>query len=256
MTKIGLAAIALAAVATVEAAHLFSKGSESRWSVTANGKPAGTITLFSDSERARAEYKSSASAPAVIYIAANGKIWMKSAGGDVELSTTTSSSIDRIVTPALLLPVTLSAKDRVTPKSGAVASYEYNPGTAAKASYRHDASGAVSVDIKAGTQAYALMRTSHAAKAAPAAMFEVRPRAGTTTRMARLAGDLFSPSDSSVSATAGTRGVDRGEEFADGGDYAALAALEARNARWKGSLDDALAEFQKDGNVGRARGDQ
>lgn len=256
MKRIRFAILAVAAAATVESAHLFSKASETKWSVTANGRPAGTITLFSDSARARAEYKSSPSAPTVVYIAANGKIWLKSAGGDVELAATTSSSVDRIIAPALLLPVTVSAKDRVTPKSGAVTSYEYTPGAPARASYKHDASGAVSVEITSGKQTFSLTRTSHAAKAAAAAMFEVRPRAGATTRMSRLAGDLFGPSDSSVSATAGTRGVERGDEFADGGDHAALAALEARDARWKSSLDEALEEFQKDGRIGPARGDQ
>jgi hypothetical protein len=48
--------------------------------------------------------------------------------------------------------------------------------------------------------------------------------------------------------------VEKGAKFADGGDYDALAKLEARDEQWNAKMDDALATFQKEGKVGEARG--
>jgi len=87
-----------------------------------------------------------------------------------------------------------------------------------------------------------------------AALFTVRPKKAAASRLARLSGDLLGPSDKSVSATAGGRGVGgSGLKFADGGDYNALEKLEARDAGWKATIAAALGEFQKDGKVGKER---
>lgn len=249
-------AASLLAVASAHASTLFSKPAESKWSVTTAGAPVATVTLLNDGTNARAEWRTSMKAPAITFIAANGKIWLKAAGGDVDFATTSGSGSERLIIPSLLLPATVTAKDKVTLTSGKVSTYTYTPGTAAKATYLHDVSGASSIDITAGGKIYKLTRTTFAAKKSDATLFAVRPKKGATSRISRLAGDLLGPSDSSVSATAGSRGVERGSEFADGGDYAALAALEARDAAWKKNLDSALAEFQRAGSIGQARGEQ
>src|SRR2546428_3088619 len=79
-----------------------------------------------------------------------------------------------------------------------------------------------------------------------------RQKKGPPPRLARLSGDLLGPSDTSVSATAGGRGVGtKGVKLNDGGNYDAVAKLENRDATWHEKLDNALAEFQKDGKVGK-----
>ena len=251
-----ISAALLLAAASAHASSLFSKPAESKWSVTTSAGPIATVTLLNDGGNARAEWKASAKAPAITYVAAGGKIWLKAAGGDVEFATTSGSGSERHVIPSLLLPATVTAKDKVTLASGKVSTYSYTLGTAAKAIYIHDTNGASSINVTAGGKIYKLTRTAFAGKKSDATLFAVRPKKGATSRISRLAGDLLGPSDSSVSATAGSRGVERGAEFSDGGDYSALAALEARDASWKENLDTALAEFQRAGSIGPARGDQ
>ena len=48
---------------------------------------------------------------------------------------------------------------------------------------------------------------------------------------------------------AGTTGL----KFSDGGDYRAVEKVENRDSSWGKQMDDALAEFQKDGKVGKGR---
>jgi len=255
MKRLLLAPLLLAGL-SASGATLFSKPAETKWNVTSASKPVGTITLLTDGSNARAEWKSSANSPATIYVATSGKIWMKAAGGDVELGTTTGAGVDRMIIPSLLLPATLNAKDKVTSIAGKISTYSFTLGSAANATYKHDTSGVSTIELSSGGKSYQITRTAFTSKKPDATLFAIRPKKGTTTRISRLAGDLLGPSDSSVSATAGSRGVERGAEFSDGGDYSALRVLEARDAAWKKNLDTALAEFQRAGSIGPARGDQ
>src|SRR5213076_2254537 len=108
------------------------------------------------------------------------------------------------------------------------------------------------VTVKIEKETYVATRTSLTNSNADASNFTIRPKKSAASRLARLSGDLLGPSDTSVSATAGGRGVGtKGLKLNDGGDYDAVAKLENRDAAWHEKLDDALAEFQKDGKVGK-----
>lgn len=255
MKRLLLTAIILSGF-SAHAGTLYSKPAETKWNVTADGASVGVVTLLSNGSSVRAEWKTSPSSPAVTYLGSGGKVWLKAAGGDVELSATSGSGADRLIVPALLLPSTISPKTKVTSAGGKVSAYSYTVKSPVKATYKHDASGVSEVVVVAAGKTYKLTRSAFAAKAHDASLFTLRPKKTASSRMASLAGDLLGPSDASVSATAGGRGVERGAEFADGGDYAALALLEARDRQWSANLDAALEEFQRTGSVGSARGDQ
>jgi len=184
-------------------------------SVSAIMRLAGRLMSFGLSG-ARVEWRDNAKAPARIFLAGNGKLWFRAPGGDVELSTYTGA--EKSAVAALL------ASD-------------------AKAAYKKDAKGPVSIAIGG----YTLTRSSLSTSKADASNFAVRPRKLSLA-------SLLGPSQSTVSATAGGRGVGtKGLKLADGGDYAAVESLENRDAGWAEKLGDALTQFQKEGKVGKER---
>lgn len=233
---------------------LFTSASESKWSVAKDGAAAGTLTLLTGTNGTRAEYRAKAGAPVAVYLGGNGKVWLRATGGDIELATISAASTDNTVAPALLLPFTTTAADAVDAKDGKPASYRYR---GAKATYTYDAKGPSKIEIATAGEKYVLTRTSLGASSADASNFAVRPKKGAASRLARLSGDLLGPSDTSVSATAGGRGAGtQGLKLKDGGDYATVEKIEKRDAAWKAKMDAALAEFQKDGQVGKSRENQ
>lgn len=206
-------------------AVLFNTPTESKWTVTKGGAAAGSVTLLTGKNTVRAEYRATAKAPVVVFLGgADGKVWVRESGGDVELASFKGGA-EKSFLPALLF-------------------------TDAKAKYTKDAKGAAQVDVNG----YVLKRSSLATSNADASNFAIRPKKGAASRLARLSGDLLGPSNSKVSATAGGRGVGtKGLKLADGGDYEAVEAIENRDAAWAEKMSDALAEFQKDGKVGQGR---
>jgi hypothetical protein len=245
-----LMALGSIAAATLAAPGLLKSAGESKWSVTRDGKEIGRATLlFNGAGGSRAEWKAKGGGPATIFLGGNGKVWVREAGGDVELASSSGDGAARTVVPALLLPVTTSSSDKVSMPAGKPWSYSYG---SAQARYEHDTRGASKIDVTAGGSSYVLTRLSTAEKSMDPSLFAVRPKKAAASRLARLSGDLLGPSDKSVSATAGGRGVGgSGLKFADGGDYGALEKLERRDAAWKEKLPAALGEFQKDGKVGK-----
>jgi hypothetical protein len=244
-----LFAVPFLAAGALAAATLFNTPTESKWSVKSGDAAVGTIVVISDGTHARAEWQPVDRTPQVTVIATDKKLWVSSAGGDVELASF-KGGIEKTILPAFALPVTSSSADKVAMKNGKVDTYSYGTTTA---TYEHDAKGTLKVVIKSGSRSWTATRTSSSKPQLHATLFEVKPKRAATSRMARLAGDLLGPSDSSVSATAGGRGVDKGTKFKDGGDYDALEKLEARDEKWDESLAKALSEFQKEGKVGEAK---
>src|ERR1700737_957423 len=238
-----LAMVLLAAISIV------GPSTESRWAVTKGSTAVGPITLLTSGNGARAEWKATGHPATIVFLGGNGGVWLRTTGGDVQLSTISANSVENAVTPALLLPFTNSPGDAVDSKDGKVTSYAYR---GAKATYTYDAKGVAKVEGKSGVQTYTITRNVRPASNAAASNFPFRPKKGAAARVARLSGDLLGPSDTSVSATAGGRGVGtKGLKLNDGGNYDAVAKLENRDAAWHEKLDDALAEFQKDGKVGK-----
>ncbi|HEY0158300.1 MAG TPA: hypothetical protein VGF28_13545 [Thermoanaerobaculia bacterium] len=208
----------------VLAAVLFNTPTETKWTVTKGGAAAGTVTLLTGKTGVRAEFRATPKSPVVVFLGSGGKVWIRESGGDVELSAY-KGGIEKSIVPPLLF-------------------------TDAKAKYTNDAKGVSQVDANG----YVAKRTTLAASTADASNFVVRPKKGAAARLALLSGDLLGPSQSTVSATAGGRGVGtKGLKLADGGDYEAVEALENRDAAWAEKMSDALAEFQKDGKVGKGR---
>lgn len=242
--------LALVAVAAFAAPPLFQSPTESVWDVVSGGKAAGKITLLTDGKSSRAEWSAGSGAP-VVFLAADGKVWVREDGGDVELASW-RGGIEKELVPALLLPSTTSAKDRTELKSGKVATYAYGK---ANASYVWDGTGPKSVAVTSGSSSWTLTRTSSGKPSSKdASLYEVRPKKTASSRLASMAGGLFGPSDRSVSPTAGGRGVDKGAKFKDGGDYEALAELETLDDAMDEELADELASFQTEGKIGRGRG--
>ena len=205
---------------------LFNGATESKWKVTKGTAAAGTVTLLTSATGVRAEYRGTeAKAPAIIFLGGQGKVWVRQPGGDVELASY-KGGFERTIVPALLY-------------------------VDATAKYKKDDKGVV--EVQAG--GYTLTRTSHGTSKADASNFEIRSKKGASSRLASL-GNLLGPSQSNVSATAGGRGAGtKGMKLADGGDYAAVEAVENRDAKWT-NLQEALAAFQKEGKVGKSREDQ
>ena len=209
----------------VLAAVLFNTPTETKWTVTKGGAAAGSVTLLTGKTGVRAEFRATPKSPVVVFLGSGNKVWVRESGGDVELSAYKGTGAGKSILPALLY-------------------------TDAKAKYTKDAKGVAQVDVGG----YVLKRTTLAASTADASNFAIRPKKGAATRLARLSGDLLGPSDSKVSATAGGRGVGtKGLKLADGGDYAAVESIENRDAAWSEKMSEALAEFQKDGKVGKGR---
>lgn len=192
---------------------------ETKWSVTSGSTAAGTITMLSGPQGIRTEWKKDPKAAPVVFLFVGGKTWVRETGGDIELDTY-KGGVEKTVVPALM-----------------------------KADWSKSAT------IKA--DAYTLKRTSMSSSNADASNFAVRPKKGAASRLARLSGDLLGPSSSGVSGTAGTRGAGReGLKLKDGGDYEAVERIDKRDAKWSSTMDKALAEFQKDGKVGKQREEQ
>jgi len=241
-------------LAVLAAVALIGGNTESKWTVTKGKATVGTITLLTSPNGTRAEWKAAGQPTTIIFLGGSGKVWMRTAGGDVELATISKSNIENMIAPALLLPFTTSTADVVESKDGKPTAYSYR---GSKASYGYDAKGPSKIDVKSAGQTYTLTRTSLTSSNADASNFAIRPKKGAASRLARLSGDLLGPSDTSVAATAGGRGVGtKGLKLNDGGDYSAVEKLETRDAAWKEKLESALSEFQKDGKVGKSRENQ
>jgi hypothetical protein len=253
------AAAVLLAAAGQAAPVLFPNATQSNWSVTKGGRAAGTITLLTSANATRAEFRGPGnSAAATVFLggqnAGQNKVWLRVTGGDTELESMNATNVENVTAPALLLPFTISASMKVEVKDGKPSIYAYRGATA---TYKYDAKGPSIVEIASPDGKYTLTRTSLSTSKASADAFTIRPRKSAGSRLARLSGDLLGSSDTSVSATAGGRGVGHeGMQLADGGDYAAVQKLEKRDAAWRAKLDAALAEFQKDGKVGKERENQ
>ena len=238
-------------LAVLAAIPLIAGNTESKWTVSKGSSTVGTITLLTSGSGTRAEWKATGQPATIIFLGGNGKVWVRTSGGDVELATINNSNIENTISPALLLPFTTSSDDAVESKDGKTSSYAYR---GAKATYAYDAKGPSTIDVKSSGQTYTVTRTSLTSTNADASNFVIRPKKGAASRLARLSGDLLGPSDTSVSATAGGRGVGtKGLKLNDGGDYGAVEKLENRDAAWKDQLASALTEFQKDGKVGKSR---
>jgi hypothetical protein len=214
MTRISIAV--LLSVAAVAA--LAGSGTESKWKVTHGTKAVATITLLTSSAGIRAEW-SAGSAP-LVFLRVKNETWVRQTGGDVELAGYTGSE-EKSIVPALMA---------VDPSVEKV------------------------LKVNAGTTTYTVTRTSFGPSNADDSNFVVRSKKGSSSKIAKLSGDLFGSSSSGVSATAGGRGVgNSGMKLKDGGDYDAVATLEKRDSAWKGNLDEALKQFQKSGKVGKER---
>lgn len=221
-TIVGFAALAL--TASLAAAPLFKTPTESKWSVTKGGNDAGSVTLLTSRSGARAEFRASTNAPVVVFLSGSGKLWVRETGGDVEFQTWKGGA-EKSFVPALIAE-------------------------AGDATYRRDEKGPVEVTVGG----YTLSRESLSSSNADPSEFVVKPRKGAASRLARLTGDLLGPSQTTVSPTAGGRGVGtKGLKLADGGDYGAVETIEDRDAAWAERMSESLAEFQKEGNVGKGR---
>jgi hypothetical protein len=241
-------------LAVLAAVSLIGGNTESKWTVTRGKSTVGTITLLTSPNGTRAEWKGAGQPATIIFLGGNGKVWVRTTGGDVELATISSSKVENTVSPALLLPFTTSAADALDSKDGKPSSYSYR---GSKATYSYDAKGPLKIEVKSAGQTFTLTRTALTSSNADASNFTIRPKKGAASRLARLSGDLLGPSDTSVAATAGGRGVGtKGLKLNDGGDYSAVEKLENRDAGWKEKMGAALSEFQKDGKVGKSRENQ
>ncbi len=241
-------------LAVLAAVALIGGNTESRWTVSKGKTNVGTITLLTSASGARAEWRAAGQPATTVFLGGNGKVWVRTAGGDVELATISARNVENIVAPALLLPFTTSAGDAVESSDGRPTSYSYR---GSNATYSYDAKGPVKIEIKSAGQTYALTRISISSSNADASNFAIRPKKSAASRLARLSGDLLGPSDPTVAATAGGRGVGtKGLKLNDGGDYSAVEKLENRDAGWKEKLASALDEFQKSGKVGKSRENQ
>src|SRR5436190_9929621 len=204
--------------AILAAAAAVSGNTESKWTVTKGSATVGTITLLTSKSASRAEWRPAGKSATTIFLTGSGKVWLRETGGDVELTSVKPSGPEYFIAPAVM-----DAKDaRVT--------------------------------VKIEKETYVATRTSLTNSNADASNFTIRPKKSAASRLARLSGDLLGPSDTSVAATAGGRGVGtKGLKLNDGGDYAAVEKLENRDAAWKDKMGTALDEFQKDGKVGKSR---
>ena len=215
----------LIATVALGAPTLFSTPTESKWKVTKGATSTGTVTLLTSAKGVRAEWRASAAkSPVIVFLGSNNKVWVRETGGDVDLATY-KGNVEKSIVPALLF-------------------------TSTSAKYTKDAKGPSVVEVNG----YKLTRTSLTTSNADTSNFAVRPKKAAASRLASLSGGLLGPSQSTVSPTAGGRGVGtKGLKLADGGDYAAVESIENRDAAWKEKMDEALAAFQKEGKVGKAR---
>jgi hypothetical protein len=185
-----------------------------------------------------------------VLLGGNGKVWVRASSSDTELESMSAMLPEYIVAPALLLPFTVGAGDKLTLKNGKPATYSYRGGVTA--TYQYDAKGPSAVEITVAGTKYLATRVSLSASSADASNFTIRSKKGASARLASLSGSLLGPSDSHVSATAGGRGVSgKGMKLNDGGNYDAVLTLEQRDEKWNARLEGALTKFQQEGKVGK-----
>ena len=233
---------------------IINSGTESKWKVTRGAVQLGTVTMLTSGTAGRVEWKANEKSAPEVFIGTQGTIWMRHTGGDVDVATLSATMPPRDVAQALLVAFGNAASSQTQSKDGKVSTFAYG---GAKATYAYDDKGASKITIKSGNDTYVVTRTSVAPTNAAASNFAVRPRKGAASRLASLSGGLLGPTDTSVAATAGGRGVGtKGLRLADGGDYESVEKIENRDANWAPKLDKALDDFQKSGKVGRARGEQ
>jgi hypothetical protein len=244
----------LAASAVTAGQSLFTSTSKSEWSVVdAKGAAVAKATLTTDGTKSRLDWKPAAGA-ASSFVATNGKIYVKGSSSDSELAAYKGS--EKSLVPALLLPITTSAKDKVTAAGSNVGSYIYGSSTAA---YTFDAKGASAIALNVGPQKYSFKRDSVAKATADATLFAVNVKASAGSKFAGLAKKATNiaagPSDSSASASAGASGVGKGGVVLDdGGDYDALDAILAADDAQDAAREKKLKKFQAEGKVGKAGG--
>ena len=203
--------------------------------------------MTTDGSHVRVDWKPSAGAPAS-FVGTNGKIWMKGTGGDDELAKAKVDAASRAIVPALMLPTTTSSADKVATSGTKVTSYGYSGGSA---TYTYDAKGPQKIDVTAGATKYTLTRDSIAAgTGAMATFYEVKPKASRLGTLRAMAGGLTGASDTSVSASAGARGMDPATAMKEGINLGLVDELIARDAK---SIDSDLKKFQKEGKVGGAQ---
>lgn len=249
-TGLMIVAAALLTATAANAASLFKTPARSTWTVTKNGSAAGKLELSSSGAMARADW-APATGNAHTTIARDGKLWLRTDDGDVDL--TASKEPVASFVPALLLPATTSSRDKVSESAGRVSTYTFG---SASASYTWDAEGPSKVDVKSGSTSWTLQRTAIRKGAVPIATFEVQPKQSRGGRLASMAGNLLGPSNREASTTAGVSGVDpKGIKLADGGDWTALAEAEAMNDEFTSDARQ-LESFQKSGKVGSAGGNR
>lgn len=244
----------LVASALIAGQPLFTSSTKSEWSVAdSKGKMIAKATLTTDGKKSRLDWKP-VSGAASSFVAADGKIYVKGSATDSELTTYRGS--EKALVPALLLPTTTTASDKVTASGAKPSSYIFGGSNAA---YTFDAKGAASIALNVGPQKYTIKRESVGAAAADAKLYAVNVKASATSRFANIARKATNiaagPSDSSASASAGASGVGKGGvALDDGGDYAALDAILASDDEQQSAREKKLKKFQQEGKVGKAGG--
>lgn len=240
-------AVLLLVAGALGAATLFTSATQSTWSVAQGGNVIGKITMTTDGSHVRVDWKPSAGAPAS-FVGTDGKIWIKGTGGDEELAKAKPDAVTRAVVPALMLPTTTSSADKVATSGAKVTTYAYGGGAA---TYAYDAKGPNKIEVTSGATKYTLTRDSvSAGTGAMATFYEVKPKASRLGALRAMAGGLTGQSDTSVSASAGVRGMDPATAMKAGIDLGRVDQLLARDAK---SIDADLKKFQKEGKVGGAQ---
>lgn len=234
---------------------LFTSSTKSEWSVVdAKGTVIAKATLTTDGTKSRLDWKPVSGSPSS-FVATDGKIYVKGTGSDSELAGYKGS--EKSLVPALLLPTTTTAKDKITSSGANVGSYLFG---ATSASYTFDTKGAASIALNVGPQKYTLKRESVGKASADATLYAVNTKkASAGSRFANLAKKATNiaagPTDSSASASAGASGVGKGGvALDDGGDYAALDAILEDDDANAAAREKKLKKFQTEGKVGKAGG--
>ncbi|HEX9501062.1 MAG TPA: hypothetical protein VGA10_05350, partial [Thermoanaerobaculia bacterium] len=91
-------------LAVLAAVSLISGNMESRWTVSKGSTSVGTITLLTSASGARAEWRTAGKPATTVFLGSGGKVWLRTTGGDVDLATISTSSLENTLASALLLP--------------------------------------------------------------------------------------------------------------------------------------------------------
>ena len=90
-------------LAVLMAVSVTGSNTESKWTVTKGSTQVGTFTLLTSASGAsRAEWRGAGKSATTVFLKNGDKMWLRSTGGDVELSTISSSSVENDVAPILL----------------------------------------------------------------------------------------------------------------------------------------------------------